>query len=641
MSDKKKAKQAPKFQGRDDSDNKVLMFSYSSRQEAEHAKLDRMKKNRANFDAFHLRGDFSHKRPGQSAEYIPRVSMSTEQLASFMRQAMIEAGDWFGIEMEAGVESPGIKKDEIQKIARKQLDKVPFDEFLEDSLKIGTLGALMIAKVSGQWVNKPRYFTEQKVGEGGRVEHDLKRADRMVWQLRLDLVRQEDFYPDPTGKGLYTMEEIDMDYHEVIKLAQGPRAIYDLEMVRACAVGVEDMDQDSKKARETGQNQPFGDGRKRMKLQEFWGTVIDPVTGEVLHENVKWTIANDCWLIERPKPYPFWHNQNPYVVCPITRVPKSVWHKALMDAPTALNEALNELFNLNLDTGIMATFGLKQIRPDWLENPEKYEQGVPPGETLVANSSCPPGGKVLETLHTAEMTPETMATYQTVNGEYNQAALTNDLRMGVLPSRQVKATEVVEASQTITSMFTGLALIIEHNYCLKIVEKAWLTIAQHLKYMDDKELEKLLGKDRAREILAMTQEQIFEASCEGLAFQVYGISKTLRKMKDFKKMTALLQTIGSSEAMLESFVARYDFGKLLEQIMRSLDIEVSKIEVTEEERAGMMGGGPLQPGSMGPGSTPDMQSQVPGVDSTNRQREGVSPVPQSDFPPSRATGSLQ
>ena len=49
-----------------------------------------------------------------------------------------------------------------------------------------------------------------------------------------------------------------------------------------------------------------GNYRKRVKIWECWGNVVDRTTGMIIHENVVWTVADDRFLIRKPTPNPFW-----------------------------------------------------------------------------------------------------------------------------------------------------------------------------------------------------------------------------------------------------------------------------------------------------------------------------------------------
>jgi hypothetical protein len=224
-----------------------------------------------------------------------------------------------------------------------------------------------------------------------------------------------------------------------------------------------------------------------------------------------------------------------------------------------------------------------------------------------------------------------------VNQEFFTAAMTNDLRMGVAPFRQVKATEVVEASQAITSMFAGIAKQIETKFVTPILEKSWKLAAQNMNDIDSDEMISLLGPARAEVLGQMPNEDLFAATVQGCKFKVFGITQVLNRQKDFTKLTAFLQTVSSSPILMEEFVRKYDFGKLLGEILKSLDIKPYKLEHEEsvEQKMGMMGGG-MQQGEMA-----NAQSQIPQAGAAGNQgdltMEGQTAVPSANFPASRAT----
>jgi hypothetical protein len=435
-----------------------------------------------------------------------------------------------------------------------------------------------------------------------------------------------------------------VDKSVAIEMASGPDAVYDLEKIKKLNSYAYDQYDESwtDRDRETDQSRTYSDYRVRIKLTECWGDIIEPTTGEKLYKNVTWTIANDSVLVAPPRPNPFWHGKSPFVVAPITRVPFSVWHRAPMDGATRHNIALNEIYNLMVDAGMMSVFGIKQIRTDWLEDDREVADGVRPGQTLRVSSNCPPGGKAIERVDEGALSQEALSMFNLMNAELNTSAMTNDLRMGALPTRAVKATEVVEASQTITSMFAGIARSIEVDFIEPILERAWNVIMQNSNDMDSDEIAALLGDQKAAQIATMSPEDRFVETSQGNKFNVFGVSQTLNKQKDFRKLTALLQTIGSSEVLVEAFIKKYSFEKLLGEIVRSLDIEPGRIEQEEVDQLMMQLGPELMgQGASQLGSGPDMQSQIPQA-STGPENPDVvqSNIPRNTFPPSPAVAGM-
>lgn len=614
-----------------DLDSKIVKTTDSYIKEAYEARRERIRLNRLNYDIFHHKQDYSHKRPGQSQEFLPKQQMAVEQMASFVSQGLVDLGHWFNVERQPGVKDNKIDASEVYLLLQRQLEKSKFLTFVSDAIKTGALSSLMIAKVHGQNSPVARFFTQTVDGK-----KKLYKAQKDSWQLFVELIRAEDYFPDPTGAGLYECQTMWVDKSVVMKLAEGDNAIYDKEKVNSLTgYSYDEYDEAwADRERETDQSRTYSDYRVRVKLTECWGDILDPGTGEKLFENVTWTIANDTVVIAPPKPNPFWHGKSPFVVAPITRVPFSVWHRAPMDAATRTNIAMNELYNLMVDAGMMSVFGIKQIRTDWLEDDREVADGVRPGQTLRASSNCPPGAAVLQRVDEGALSGEALNMFNLMNAEHNVSAFTNDLRMGGMPSRAVKATEVVEASQTITSMFAGIAKSIEVDFIEPILERAWNVIMQNANDLDSDEVRALIGDDRATVLSAMSPEDRFAETSQGNKFKVFGVSQTLNKQKDFRKLTALLQTVGSSEVLLEGFMKKFSFEKLLGEIVRSLDIEPGRIEQDEVDQIMMQLSG--QDGGMVPG--PDMQSQIPQASAGPLNPDEVqSNIPRAEFPGSPAT----
>lgn len=622
-----------------DLDAVVVRTTENYIREAYEARRERIRLNRLNYDIYHHRQDYAHKRPGQSQEFLPKQQMAVEQMSSFVSQGLVDVGHWFNVERQPGVQSGKIDATEVYLLLQRQLEKTKFISFVSDSIKTGALGSLMVAKVHGQQIPVGRFFTQMEDGK-----KRLIKAEKDIWQLFVELIRPEDYYPDPTGAGLYECQTMWVDKSAVLALCEGDNALYDKAKVEPLN-GYSPSDYDESWAdrdRETDQSRTYSDYRVRVKLTECWGDIVEPVTGKILYKNVTWTIANDTVLISKPKPNPFWHGKSPYVVAPITRVPFSVWHRAPMDAATRTNIAINELYNLMVDAGMMSVFGIKQLRTDWLEDDREVADGIRPGMTLRVSSNCPPGAAALQRVDEGALSPEALNMFNLMNAEHNTSAMTNDLRMGAMPSRAVKATEVVEASQTITSMFSGIAKSIEVDFIEPILERAWNVIMQNTNDLDSDEVKALIGENRAADLATMSPEDRFAETSQGNKFKVFGVSQTLNKQKDFRKLTSLLQTIGSSEILVEAFIKKYSFEKLLGEIVRSLDIEPGRIEQDEVDQIMMqLSAGMMEQGSMQPGMSPNMQSQIPQASTGPEQPDIVqSNIPRNTFPPSPAVKGM-
>ena len=616
-------------------DKQVIDWIMSCREEASEAKRDRMSRNKDNYDMYHLKHDFSHKLAGQSTEVLSKQSMAVEQIKSFFQQALVDIGEWWKADAcyPDAEEGMLIRPHEVTKLTNYMLQKANYFSHVGNSIQAALLGSLAISKTYGCASPKPR-FVSRKKGRGKSLKRWIEKIEDQTWEMKFEVVRQENYYPDPSGKWLYEIEDMWVDYHEVLKMAQGEEAIYDLEMVKQLPKGsISDADQEFDSARETGQNTYSSGHRPKVKLTEYWGTILDSTSGEVIFENIVATVANDTYLIRKPEPNPLWHQRTPYSVSPLMEVANSVWHKAPMDSPTQHNRALIELYNLLVDAAMQEVHAVKQIRKDALDNPAQVENGIKPGTTLAVNSMLPIGGKVMEDVTTVKIPPEALNIFQVMNQEFNASALTNDLRQGVMPFRAVKATEVVEASQTITSVFQGIAKNYESRQSTRELELAWMTTAQNWDKISKEEFVSLFGSQRGEELSQMSPQDVFAATVNGVKFKVFGISLTLSKAQDFRKLTTLLQTIGAAPALMEEYLKKYDLGKLLGEIMRALDLDTHKLEIPRAVQMTMENpqeGAPVE-------GAPNQMSQQPGAGSGSlADMMGTPQLPQTEFPGSPA-----
>lgn len=554
-------------------------------QEAKSAKMRRMKMNQDNFDAYNLNGDFTHKKKGQSKEYLPKQQMAVEQITSFLTQGLIDQSNsdgWFDIGFKDKFVPKILTAAEWKLILNSQLKKIQFDAFFQDSLKSGLLGSLMICKSHHEMIKSTRYEVEKPDFANPTRDVRLKRKTKRVFQLKNEIVRQEDFFPDPTGSNRYKIQVIEMDYYDLVEMAKQRPDVYQMEVIETLAAN-DNSDQKYKKARETDQNVPVWHNRKRITIIECWGTFLDK-DGSALYEDSVCAITEAGDVIRKPAPIDNWDGEDPFVVCPIVRVPNSVWHRAIMDASTKINLAQNELFNLMLDGGIMAVFGIKQIRMNWLENPEEVDDGIAPGQTLSVNNTAPPGAKVLERVDTGAVSQEALSMFNLIDREGQSSSLSNDVRNGNLPQRATQATEIVAANQTITGIFNGFVKYIEQNHVGKILMKDLLQIASHIKELPEDELKAILGEDRWAQLQTFSNEEMFAEFANGGTVNVFGMTEIMNRMNDFKKYTTLLQTIGGSQDLMQEFRANYSIKKFLGVLMKGLGVNIEKIQASPEEQ---------------------------------------------------------
>ena len=591
---------------------RIIQTIRAYKTESDSARTSRLAKNRENFDAYNNQQDWSYKQEGQSTEFLPKVSGAVEQFVAFAKRGMIQFGDWFSVEVPKGYP---LSAASVQRLMKFHLDHVYDGPNKTTNVALRVSDALKCACLESLFLLKIGVRLDDREKESG-IDPKL--------QLTVDLVRNEDYGPDPTGRGLYVVHSVERDLHEAKAMAV--QGAYDPDVVLKIEEDFAKSEQAEKDAQRTGQDTPTrASVRKRIRLDEMWGTAL--YDGRVIGENVLATMANEQHLIRKPIPNPYWHGEDPFVACPLIRVPHSVWHKALMDDAVALNLAQNEFFNMILDGGMASVWGTRQVRSNYLKNPGDISDGIPPAATLEVTEDLPPGAKVVETVTTGSLPPESMAVYNLLASEFTQASFMNEIRMGNFPNKQVKATEIVETQQSSAVLMDSIIGDLERDGLTRLLQKSWANIVQFIDHISLEVLTDCCTKQEVIMLARMPEEE--RKRMVNATFKVYGLSATLNRMRDFSKLMALLDAIGKNPLLVQAFVKKYSGTQLLDKFFRLLNMDPRDLEHTEEEKAAMAQAQPGTPQGATPGATADL----PGMPTAQGAEAGPGPeLPPGDQP---------
>lgn len=588
-------------------DADLILAIQSAKREAEDGRRQRLWKSQENWAAYNGDQDFTYKLDGQSTEFLPKTSETVDQFAAIFKKALTQFGDWFSVK---GGKNSLLSDKTIREVLKYYLDNLPdgdttakFSTRLSDAAKSGLLECLMTFKVHGYRMPDLSYRVEDGV--------NVVKSDRKPWRLCIDLVPAEDYKPDPTGRKLYKIHTVEKDWHEALAMAEA--GVYD-------KAAIEKISEDFRRIEEERRIQGLAESgnRRRIVIDEYWGTVLNP-DGTVMHEKTLCALANNKYIIRKPEPYPTWHGEDAFVSIPLIRVPHTVWHKAVMDEVVSLNFALNELFNLMLDGGISKVWGVRQLRPDVLDDPTQVSKGIPQNKTLVLREGVPEGIKALETVSAGEVPPEALAMFNLIEKEIFSAAKTNDIQMGVLPTKQVKATEVADASQSRSAMMDGIVSDVESGV-EQVLRKAWLTLLQHADMLAESDLMELMSRREIIALARLSDAERFVQLATGAKFRVFGLSQTMAKARDFQKIMALMQVAAQNPVLARAMMVKFDGVKILDKIIRCLNLNPEDLErgadddPTNEIRSvmGLMGAMGAGAGNVASGGTgePGLPSEI-------------------------------
>ncbi len=520
--------------------------------ESEDSRRTRTKLNDRNWNAYFSRQDYSHKKEDQSKEFNPLTSMGVESVHSFVKRSLTGFGNYFSM----GIVNESIMTSQQARALLKhhlEDEKTDFIDVIGQGIKIALLSSVMTFK----------------------ARHEVHDDEFLI---KVDVEKPEKTYPDPTGRKLYFIHEVIKDLHDVVKMAK--QGIYDKDEVDKITTDFVEYDKLSKEERQRNHDPLKANFRKRIMLHEIHGTILDK-EGKVIEEGIVATMANNKYLIRKPRKNPRFHGKWPFVMTPIIKVPGSTWHKALYDDAVRVNLYINELQNLMLDGGMAAAHDVKMLRQEYLEKPEQAASGIPPGTTLIAKEGTPDKVKILEVVKTGEVPADSFNMLNVSQRVFDMASLFNDIKAGLLPPRQVKATEIIEKEQASSQQLDGFARTVEKAID-KVLRLVWAEIMQFRNNYFD--VAHIIGDKAAFALSLMQPEERFNMFAKKTTFKVNGISSLITRGRNFQKLMIAIDMMFKNPILAQAFAKRFSAEKIIDKIFEGLDLDASSIELDKSEQ---------------------------------------------------------
>jgi hypothetical protein len=549
--------------------------------------------NDENWRAYRGLQDFSEKQTWQSKETTPNFPIAVDQIVGTFERSLTDSDDWLNAE-PPGVGKPLIEPDVVKNLLLFYLTHLWLPGNRPDSthgvqvvVADGTKQGIMEPDVTVKvWpvLKKERHYRFERVDpdrdQGEFPAHELigerrlKPVDIETMRLCIEPIYWEDYFPDPSPACNYSIHRSRRQLHELLANPE-----YDQDVIKSLlAVATEDARKQS--ARLAEGEKDVGADPYSIEVFECWGDVIDERTGELLAENVFWTWAGDQ-IIRDVTDNPFWDGTRPFISAPLIRIPGSKEPKALADHAVPMWRASNELLNLYIDGAFRSVWGVGQLRPDMLEDPDDLADGMPQGYTGVLRPNVPIGGKFYERVDSGELPNFALDAITRLEGMVNEGLAIPDTRLGQLPERAVKATEIAQAMRSSGSLYETFAARFEDTFLEPLFEKCWRLILQYVDDFAEDELLSILGLENTLVFQELSTERRFKA-LNKTHFKVRGLRGVASKEREFQKLSTLLNLIGSNEQFADHFGQNFDFTKLWDALIRSTGIDPSMLRLDED-----------------------------------------------------------
>lgn len=544
----------------------------------------------ANLNRYWGRYDMTKKASWQSQLVLPAVPQYVDRWSAAMREALEAQDKFFTVEDEArtGRIEPLIPHIErVMQVLLSRCSRTPdghlasFSSLFEEQMKLGAMMALCSA------------VTWKQDTKGGWVA--VESVDpREVWY-------------DPKGRNLYRRRRYEIDKHELLSMTTRVDdvglPIYNIEQVMQLGAQVDELSAANRNSL-TGGSSGTDQGRTPIVIDEWIATVILN-DGVVAADRSLMIQANEKFLIRGPEKNPYWHGTDWLVFTPMISVPLSIYGRTYMEewAPTA--DAYIEMTNLILDAVQTSAMKAYVVQAAMLADPTQIAEGISPNKVFQLDEGVAVADFIKE-IELGVLPPEVLGVWQQLKNELQEGAKLNEIAMGQLPSKtHISAAASTQAGMSGSAMIRSMAKTIEQRWLEPTLTLVWETALQ---YMDFMTLAEEIGPETAQ----MLNAQRAEFQKRKIKFRVRGISGLLDRQAKLQNFLQFAQIIAQNPALLQAFMQKTNFSRLLQTLLVWLGIDPASFEYTPQEQMQMQMQQQLQALIGAPGQQPPGPQGQPG-----------------------------
>lgn len=529
---------------------------------------------------------------------LQTASLAYDQFKAKMRQSLMNFDQWLAVVDENQRPDAIITDTVAKRLLERSLERAKIKVHFADAIGLGAVESRACIKVCGRWDIDKKYVANK---------NELRVQKKKRWNLSLKVVPFENLLQDPHDQThpLYLIEEYLTDKRNLWELADDepkPDKPFKKDAVKELKSytrpeGIEEEQQEKRGNADFAQRNSF---RHPILVQHFWGTILDedglPMEwykedgSEVYLENVFFTVANDKVLLTEPLSNPRWSQTVPYIYTNLMRRDNVTYTKAYLDDGIEASLLQDEMFNMLARGAKKTAMNVNLAKLSAFAKPEQLSDGIKEGMTLFINDSVQDPRLALASARTGEVPADGFQMYQEIKRVVADNFKTNQIDLsGNLPSKQVRATELVQSQQSISSLHDSTAADIEETFVEPLAEECWMELLQHSQHIPDEDLEYAfeghpLGPDALEVFKDLSPAERFEEGAQKFRFRGKGVRELANNVKKSQALSQLFAIIGSNPLVQQEILdGGYSIGKMFGQVVKGSGIDAEEIRMDEDE----------------------------------------------------------
>ena len=586
---------------------------------------------------FNQQYDFSKKEAWQNKVPIPKISGAVRTVVALFKQALCRSADWFAVNTVMRNLKPYTPL--VTGTLKYWTERIGFINIFAEAVHGALLSSLVVLKI--YWVkNKKVTETDPRTNQvqtsqpsaviKDSVERQFKASGFLGEMVETTKPYEQDgnlvvyavdpykFWVDPTGRGKYVIEEIEVDLDDLLATAKDKG--YDLSEINKIQEDTQNTLQETEENRRKGQAIPLArpQFRKKVKIREFWGDINDDA-GKRKHTNVNCVIADDKYLIRKPTTNPFWHKQYPYVWGPIIRKPFSVWHKGFTEDLHGIQLAITELACAILDSNLLATLRAFELDMDLVADPEQFKNGIWPGKTYKKHGAVAGGqnSRLIQEVEIGAFVPQSIRILLELDRTFQNESIATEFVSGGTGARgRSTATEVVSKTNQANTLIQDIAGDVENYILGPALEMIFYVCLQYQRNFDDERYQQFVDQELLNRVMMMSPDERKEFMDDQFVIKVAGISGYINRVSQVQKFQILTQIFQYAPDLIQWFKKE----SLLKNVVEWLNWDPEDMLYSEEEMKQRMAAEPAAPAANQPqaaqapgGYPPEIQALMSGL----------------------------
>ncbi len=431
---------------------KEVQYILNLKKEAEDATRDRRMAADELWTLYQNKQDYSKKKDWQSKIFVPKVFMSVEQATAIVKRAVMSPRRLFKLSLK-DLKDEEAKKvmPEIENLLKDRLNESNFSQSYAESIKEAFLVGLGVPKL---------------VWEGG-----LRFVNAATSKTFID----PDWQAGSVEPPKYTIEEKEMDLAELKDMAktinkEAGRPLFNMKEINSIKEDRRDIEKETEERIRKGLSD-HNKTDKRVKILEFWGSIIDKETNTIKKNQLR-VVANDKYII-RSQENPFDHKKSPYLPVVVISYPhRGAWGVSLVEPIVKIQYAYNNIINLGIDNLNFSINKMFEYQPSNLINPKSLTHMFP-GKMVAKHTST----DAVKEIKTSGLGTDSFMVMDLLQNEIQKGTAITEFLMGTA-GKSKTATEAELKTAQAQGLFDTIARDIEANSLAPLIEMAFDLLVQ-------------------------------------------------------------------------------------------------------------------------------------------------------------------